>query len=106
MFSGVFNGQVIDVNKLIKDNFDIKGGTIFFMGIKLQGAAENENEPLWFGELNNGQLDSSKPIYYLIGDKDSESQLLKVYIGNRQQLRYKTRCKERGSQADIKFCTA
>ena len=92
----MFNGQVIDVNKLIKDNFDIKGGTIFFMGIKLQGASENENEPLWFGELNNDELDSSKPIYRLLGDKDNE----------RQQLRYKTRCKERGSQADIKFCTA
>ncbi len=24
------------------------------------------------------ELDRSKPIYYLIGDKDSESQLLKV----------------------------
>ena len=91
MFSGVcdmrdtifsFNGQVIDVNKLIKDNFDIIGGTIFFMGIKLQGSSENEQEPLWFGQLKNGELDRSRPVYYLIGDKDSESQVLKVFIGN------------------------
>ena len=77
-----FNGQLIDIKKLKKDNFDISNGTIFFMGIKLQGSSEIEDKPLWFGELKNGDLDRSKPVYYLIGDKDSESQLLKVIIGN------------------------
>ncbi|MDE7314993.1 MAG: hypothetical protein K2N11_04745, partial [Mucispirillum sp.] len=77
-----FNSQIIDISKLKKENFDINNGTIFFMGIKLYGSSEIEDKPLWFGELKNGELDRSKPIYYLIGDKDSESQLLKVIIGN------------------------
>ena len=77
-----FSGQLIDIKKLKKDNFDVNNGTIFFMGIKLQGSSENEQEPLWFGQLKNGELDRSRPVYYLIGDKDSESQVLKVFIGN------------------------
>ena len=79
------NNLLIQINKVTGENkesiteYNIK---LFCYGRLITGASENENEPLWFGELNNGQLDSSKPIYYLIGDKDSESQLLKVYIGN------------------------
>ncbi len=46
-----FSGQLIDIKKLKKDNFDVNNGTIFFMGIKLQGSSENEQEPLWFGQL-------------------------------------------------------
>ena len=49
---------------------------------RVQGSSENEQEPLWFGQLKNGELDRSRPVYYLIGDKDSESQVLKVFIGN------------------------
>ena len=79
------NNLLIQINKVTGENkesiteYNIK---LFCYGRLITGASENENEPLWFGELNNGQLDSSKPIYYLIGDKDSESQLLRVYIGN------------------------
>ena len=79
------NGSLINISRLVSQyKLDLKEKQIkiFFLGCLLQGASENENEPLWFGELNNDELDSSKPIYYLIGDKDSESQLLRVYIGN------------------------
>ena len=71
------NMLLIQINRMTGENkesiteYNIK---LFCYGRLVIGAAENENEPLWFGELNNGQLDSSKPIYYLIGDKDSESQ--------------------------------
>ena len=79
------NGSLININTLVsKYKLDLKSKQvkIFFFCCLLTGSSENEHEPLWFGELKNGELDRSKPIYYLIGDKDSESQLLKVIIGN------------------------
>lgn len=79
------NGSLINITSLSSTyRLDLcnKQVKIYFLGCLLTGSSEDENNPLWFGELNNGELDRSKPIYYLIGDKDSESQLLKVFIGN------------------------
>lgn len=79
------NGSLININTLAsKYKLDLKSKQvkIFFFGCLLTGSSENEHEPLWFGQLKNGELDRSRPVYYLIGDKDSESQVLKVFIGN------------------------
>ncbi|MDY5051632.1 MAG: hypothetical protein SPF17_09430 [Candidatus Mucispirillum faecigallinarum] len=74
--------QINKMTEQTKENitdYDIK---LFCYGKLLTGASENENEPLWFGELKNGELDISKPVYFLIGDKNGERQTLKVFIGN------------------------
>lgn len=79
------NGSIINISTLTsKYKLDLKNKQvkIFLFGCLLTGASENENEPLWFGELKNGELDRSRPVYYLIGNKNSEKQILKVFIGN------------------------
>lgn len=56
---------------------------LFYKDQLISGAVEIESKPLWFGELKNGKLDTSKDAYYLIDDKNSKSQLLKIFKGSK-----------------------
>ena len=73
------NNQTLDLKVLESKGIDILHSKIYFLGIELTGGNESQsqNNECFFGEIDskdsNLGLDESKPIYYLIGETDSNS---------------------------------